>query len=78
MKERITLDTKLSELLRILPQAKEVLSKYGYQTFEEEDIESIVVDKLTIKGFCRLMDLDEEAQGNLWQEIQSLYRKLEE
>ena len=44
----------------------------------EEDIEDVVVDKLTLKGFCRLMDLDEEAQGNLWQEIQDLYRKVED
>lgn len=78
MKERITLDTKLSELLELLPEVREVLLNYGYQRFEEEDIEQVVVDKLTIRGFCRLMDLDDEAQGNLWQKVQHIYRELEE
>ncbi|MCS7170749.1 MAG: DUF1858 domain-containing protein [Aquificaceae bacterium] len=78
MKERITFETKLSELFQILPQAKEVLMRYGYAILEEEDIEDVVVDKLTLRGFCRLMDLDDESQGNLWQEIQDLYRQLEE
>ncbi len=78
MRERITLDTNLMELLRNLPQARDVLMKYGYSVLIEEDIEDVVVDKLTLKGFCRLMDLDDEAQGNLWQEIQDLYRQLED
>lgn len=78
MKERITLDISLTELFQNMPQAKEVLMRYGYSKLVEEDIEDVVVDKLTLKGFCRLMDLDEEAQGNLWQEIQDLYRKVEE
>ncbi|MCS7171013.1 MAG: DUF1858 domain-containing protein [Aquificaceae bacterium] len=78
MKERITFDTKLLELIQNIPQAREKLMKYGYRVLEEEDIEDVVVDKLTIKGFCRLMDLDDEAQGNLWQDIQDLYRQLED
>ncbi|MEN3028290.1 MAG: DUF1858 domain-containing protein [Aquificaceae bacterium] len=78
MRERITFDTKLSELIQLMPQSREVLSKYGYQILEEEDIENVVLDKLTLKGFCRLMDLDDEAQGNLWQEIQDLYRQVED
>ena len=69
MKERITLDISLTELFQNMPQAKEVLMRYGYSKLVEEDIEDVVVDKLTLKGFCRMMDLDEEAQGNLWQEI---------
>ena len=78
MKERITLDISLTELFQNMPQAKEVLMRYGYSKLVEEDLEDVVVDKLTLKGFCRLMDLDEEAQGNLWQEIQDLYRKVED
>lgn len=78
MKERITFDISLTELFQSIPEAKEVLMKYGYSKLVEEDIEDVVVDKLTLKGFCRLMDLDEEAQGNLWQEIQDLYRKVED
>lgn len=73
MKERITFDTKLSELFEILPSAKKVLMEYGYGKLLEEDIEDVVIDKLTLKGFCRLMDLDEEDQENLWRDIQNLY-----
>lgn len=78
MRERLTFDIRLSELIQILPSAKEVLMRYGYSKFVEEDIEDVVVDKLTLKGFCKLMDLDDEAQGNLWQEIQDLYRDMED
>ncbi|MEJ7554943.1 MAG: DUF1858 domain-containing protein [Aquificaceae bacterium] len=78
MKTRITLDTKLVDLIKELPQAKEILMRYGYKVFIEEDVEDVIVDKLTIRGFCKLMDLDDEAQGNLWQEIQDLYRQLED
>ncbi len=77
MKERLTIDIKLTDLFKKVPKAREVLMKYGYSKLVEEDIEDVVVDKLTLKGFCRLMDLDEEAQGNLWQEIQDLYRRSE-
>ena len=78
MKKRITLDSKLVDLIKELPQAKEILMRYGYKVFIEEDVEDVIVDKLTIRGFCKLMDLDDEAQGNLWQEIQDLYRQLED
>ncbi|MFN3471940.1 MAG: DUF1858 domain-containing protein [Aquificaceae bacterium] len=78
MKERITLDISLTELFRNMPQARDILMKYGYSKLVEEDIEDVVIDKLTLKGFCKLMDLDEEAQGNLWQEIQDLYKRLED
>jgi len=78
MKTRITLDTKLVDLIKELPQAKEILMRYGYKVLIEEDVEDVIVDKLTIRGFCKLMDLDDEAQGNLWQEIQDLYRQLED
>ncbi|MEJ7553729.1 MAG: DUF1858 domain-containing protein [Aquificaceae bacterium] len=78
MKTRITLDTKLVDLIKELPQAKEILMRYGYKVFIEEDVEDVIVDKLTIRGFCKLMDLDDEAQGSLWQEIQDLYRQLKD
>ncbi|MFN7065133.1 MAG: DUF1858 domain-containing protein [Aquificaceae bacterium] len=77
MRERITFDTKLIDLLKAFPEAKDVLMKYGYRKLLEEDIEDVVVDKLTVKGFCRLMDLDEEDQENLWRKIQNLYEGLE-
>lgn len=78
MKERFSLDINLKELLEYCPSVKEILMKYNYSRLEEEDIEDVVIDKLTLKGFCRLMDLDDEAQGNLWQEIQNLVRQMEE
>ncbi|RMG99217.1 MAG: hypothetical protein D6699_08675 [Aquificota bacterium] len=78
MKDRLSWDIKLQELIQECKQAKEVLSKYGYTKLEEEDIEDIVIDKLTLKGFCRLVDLDEESQEKLWQEILDLYKRSEE
>lgn len=78
MKERLSWDIKLEELIQNCAQAKEVLRKYGYTRLEEEDIEDIITDKLTLKGFCRLVDLDEESQEKLWREILDLYRQAEE
>jgi hypothetical protein len=78
MKERITLDINLKELLERYPEAKEILWDYGLGKLEEEDILDIVADKLTLKGFFRLMELDEEDQGKLWMKIQNLIRELED
>jgi hypothetical protein len=77
MRERLTLDINLKELLERYPETKEILWDYGLGKLEEEDILDIVVDKLTLKGFFRLMELDEEDQGKLWMKIQNLIRELE-
>lgn len=60
------------------PKTKEILWDYGLGKLEEEDLLDIVADKLTLKGFFRLMELDEEDQGKLWMEIQNLIRELED
>ncbi|WP_448584579.1 DUF1858 domain-containing protein [Thermocrinis sp.] len=78
MKERLTLDTNLKELLERYPDVKKILWEYGLNRLEEEDLVDVVVDKLTIKGFFRLMDLDEDDQGKIWLEIQNLIRESEE
>ncbi|AHE96279.1 hypothetical protein THERU_05965 [Thermocrinis ruber] len=78
MRERITLDINLKELLEKYPETKEILWDYGLGKLEEEDLLDIVADKLTLKGFFRLMELDEEDQGKLWMEIQNLIRELED
>jgi len=78
MRERITLDINLKELLEKYPETKEILWDYGLGKLEEEDLLDIVADKLTLKGFFRLMELDEEDQGKLWIEIQNLIRELED
>ncbi|WP_333784994.1 DUF1858 domain-containing protein [Thermocrinis sp.] len=78
MKERLNLDTNLKELLERYPDAKKILWEYGLNRLEEEDLVDVVSDKLTIKGFFRLMDLDEDAQGKIWLEIQNLIRESEE
>jgi hypothetical protein len=78
MRERITLDINLKELLERYPETKEILWDYGLGKLEEEDLLDIVADKLTLKGFFRLMELDEEDQGKLWMEIQNLIRELED
>ena len=78
MRERITLDINLRELLEKYPETKEILWDYGLGKLEEEDLLDIVADKLTLKGFFRLMELDEEDQGKLWMKIQNLIRGLED
>ncbi|MFZ8862628.1 MAG: DUF1858 domain-containing protein [Thermocrinis sp.] len=78
MRERITLDINLKELLERYPETKEILWDYGLSKLEEEDILDIVADKLTLKGFFRLMELDEEDQGKVWMKIQNLIRELED
>ena len=78
MRERITLDINLRELLERYPETKEILWDYGLGKLEEEDLLDIVADKLTLKGFFRLMELDEEDQGKLWIKIQNLIRELED
>jgi hypothetical protein len=78
MRERITLDINLKELLERCPKTKEILWDYGLGKLEEEDLLDVVADKLTLKGFFRLMELDEEDQGKLWMEIQNLIRELED
>jgi hypothetical protein len=78
MRERITLDINLKELLEDYPQVREILRDYGLSRLEEEDLLDVVADKLTLKGFFRLMELDEEDQGKLWIKIQNLIRELED
>ncbi|WP_448588169.1 DUF1858 domain-containing protein [Thermocrinis sp.] len=75
---RITLDTNLKELLKEYPEVKKILLEYGLSRLEEEDLVDVIADKLTIKGFFRLMDLDEDDQGKIWLEIQNLIRDSEE
>jgi hypothetical protein len=78
MRERLTLDINLKELLERYPETKKILWDYGLSKLEEEDILDTVADKLTLKGFFRLMELDEEDQGKLWIKIQNLIRDLED
>jgi hypothetical protein len=78
MRERITLDINLKELLEDYSQIREILWDYGLGRLEEEDLLDVVADKLTLKGFFRLMELDEEDQGRLWMKIQNLIRELED
>ena len=77
MKDRITLDVNLKTLIESYPVIKELLWHYGLRQLEEEDIGDIVIDKLTLKGFFRLMDLDDETQGELWEKIQNICRESE-
>ncbi len=72
---RLTLDITLSTLFEELPETKEVLKEHGLKRLEELDILDIVADKLTLRGFFKLMDIDELTQGKIWQEIQNMYSK---
>ncbi len=74
MRERLTMDIVLKELLENA-RVRELLEGYGLNDLEEKDILDIVEDKLTLKGFFRLMDIDDETQGILWKKIQDIYRE---
>ncbi|MEN3033936.1 MAG: hypothetical protein ABDH18_02975 [Aquificaceae bacterium] len=74
MKERSFHERPLSELLRDCPKAKPILDNYGLKKLEEDDIADVVLDKINLKGFCRLMDMEEELQSLIWQEVHRLCR----
>ncbi|SNZ15448.1 DUF1858 domain-containing protein [Hydrogenobacter hydrogenophilus] len=78
MRERITFDANLKQLIEEQPKIKELLYDYGLKKLEEEDIADVVLDKLTLKGFFRMMDLDDETQGLIWEKIQHLYKEMED
>ena len=76
---KITEDILLEDLFRVLPEAREVLSEYGYRKIQELDIEDVVGSKLTLRGFLKLMDVSDELSVNIIKQIQELYnRRLEE
>ncbi len=72
---KITEDILLKELFELFPESREVLMSYGYEKILVFDIEDIVIDKLSLKGFFRLVGLGEEQAGKVLQEIQKLYNK---
>ena len=76
---KITDDILLKELFELFPEARDILKEHGYGKIVELDIEDVVVDKLSLKGFLRLVSVGEEEFGSVVREIQSLYnKKLEE
>ncbi len=72
---RLTPDITLSTLFEEIPDTKEILKEYGISKLEELDILDIVANKLTLRGFFKLMNIDELTQGKIWQEIQNMYSK---
>ena len=72
---KISEDILLKELFEIFPESKEILKNYGYGKLIELCIEDVVIDKLSLKGFFRLMGLGEEEAGKVVREIHSLYNK---
>ncbi len=76
---KITDDILLVDLFMLLPEAREVLKDYGYKKIQELDIEDVVSDKLSLRGFLKLMEASEEDSIKIIKQIQDLYnRKLEE
>lgn len=72
---KISEDMLLKELFELFPESKDILMNYGYGKLIELGIEDVVVDKLSLKGFFRLMDVKEEEAGKVVREIHSLYNK---
>ena len=76
---KITEDMLLEELFSLFPEARDILASHGYMKIVEMDVEDIVIDKLSLRGLLRLLNLGDEEAGAVIREIQSLYnKKLEE
>lgn len=76
---KISEDILLEELFKLIPESRDILMEFGYSRIRELDIEDVVADKLTLRGFMRLMDISEGEAGRIIKQIQDLYnRKLEE
>ncbi len=76
---KISEDILLEDLFKILPEAREVLLRCGYGKIRDLDIEDVVADKLSLRGFLRLMEVSDEETTKIIKQIQELYnKKLEE
>ncbi len=76
---KITEDILLKELFKLIPESKELLKPYGFLKIEKLNIEDVVTDKLSLKGFLKLMGYGEGTVGAVLKDIQILYnKKLEE
>ncbi len=72
---KLTEDILLKELFEVLPQAKEILSRYGYSKILEDKTDILLEQRLTLKGFMNLVNLSEEEREELWNTIQQEYNK---
>ncbi len=72
---KLTEDILLKDLFEVLPQAKEILSQYGYDKLVEDGTNQLLDYRLTLKGFMNLMNLSEEKKEELWNKIQQEYNK---
>ncbi len=72
---KISEDILLKELFELFPESRNLLMSYGYGRLIELGIEDVVIDKLSLKGFFRLMNVKEEEAGKVLRDIQSLYNK---
>jgi hypothetical protein len=76
---KLTQDILLRDLIEFIPEAEEVLSECGLAKFRELEIRDIVIQKLSVRGLFRLMEVSGEKQEEVWRRIQELYnKKLEE
>lgn len=72
---KLTEDILLKDLFEVLPQAKEILSQYGYDRLVKDKTNQLLDHRLTLKGFMNLMNLSEEKKEELWNKIQQEYNK---
>jgi len=62
-----------------MTNSREILEAYGYTRIVELGIEDVVLDKLSLKGFLRLMGYEEERSSAILREIQkSCNKRMEE
>ncbi len=76
---KLTQDILIKELVEFIPEAEEALRECGLTKLEEMEIKEIVIEKLSVRGLFRLMEVSGEKQEEVWRKIQELYnKKLEE
>ncbi len=72
---KLTQDVLIGELIEFLPEVENLLRGCGLDRLEEMGIKEIVVQKLSVRGLFRLMEVSGEKQEEVWRKIQELYNK---
>jgi len=70
---KLTEDLTLAGIFELLPESKEVLRRFGYGRIEEDGVEELLKERLTLRGFMNLFALSEKEREELFKSLQDLY-----
>ncbi len=74
---KINEDVKIFHLLEDYPETEDILKKY-FKYFYDEDLVEIALERLSIEGACRVLNLPEEEKQKLLDELIEKISSLEE